>query len=202
MNKIIINPTTEFHVLRHFSQASAEYTQTLINQEYYYWDYQNQLMKKSIISHQDIEYALDTYGSKFNGNSPDIQTPYTLLKYLSCHDKIIDSLSQIQMCKYLYVELEYPDFVGNSNLCLKSDLNHEDIKNISKVSRSKLPGEDTVIINTIEKGSYTTLTSTIGVEIVLVESLPFLWVTAFPLVKPHMSIDPDVPFWEQVVVIH
>lgn len=75
LNRFEINPTCEFHILRHFSSVDTEYSNTLVGQEYFYYDHNQNKFIKSAISPEDIEIALKTKGTKFFQNIEGIETP-------------------------------------------------------------------------------------------------------------------------------
>lgn len=63
LDKFEINPTCEFRILRHFSSVDVEYSNTLVGQEYFYYDHNQNKFIKSVISPKDIENALKTKGT-------------------------------------------------------------------------------------------------------------------------------------------
>ena len=65
LEKFIINPTNEFHVLRHFRYVDDSYKKTLIGQPYWYYNYSLKKFVSSKISQVDVENALKTIGTKF-----------------------------------------------------------------------------------------------------------------------------------------
>lgn len=64
LEKYIINPTNEFHVLRHFKYVDDSYKETLIEQPYWCYEYSQKKFVFSKISEFDIENALKTIGTK------------------------------------------------------------------------------------------------------------------------------------------
>lgn len=39
LDKVEINPTNEYHILRHYSYVDAPYIKTLIGKKYWFYDY-------------------------------------------------------------------------------------------------------------------------------------------------------------------
>ena len=82
LEKFVINSTNEFHILRHYEFVDDSYKETLINKPYWYYDYSQKKYISSRISQNDVEYALETIGTKFYKNIKGIENPKKLLELI------------------------------------------------------------------------------------------------------------------------
>jgi len=184
LEKYIINPTNEFHVLRHFKFANVSYKQTLINQPYWYYDYSQEKFVSSIITQVNIENALKTIGTKFDRNITGIETPKKLLEIIKFEFKKLLSARKIRWVNNLEnrsttFAFEYKLSVGQMNCLSIDNISEKDKKRIKRTSRSTCIGENMIIINTISRIKLFS-TKTIHVEIIETRQLPFYIITAFP----------------------
>lgn len=193
LEKHTINPTNEFHVLRHFKFVDNSYKETLVGQSYWYYNYTQKKFLNSKISKVDIENALKTIGTKFEKNIVGIENPKKLLKLIEDSFRELLSIDKIRWTDCLEYKttaftFNYQFSVGQMN-CLNIDnLSEKDKARIKRVSRSKCVGENEVVVNTIS-GVELSSTKSIHVEIVDTKQLPFYTITAFP----DCSLPNDIP---------
>lgn len=192
LNRFEINPTCEFHILRHFNSVDPEYSNTLVGQEYFYYDHGQNKFIKSVISPKDIKSALKTKGTKFFPNTEGIETPKKLLLLIKSRlqDKIRDKeIGWIYKEKVTVAMLsfKYKTVVGEEDLIPVSSLSEAEKKRIKKVARSEHSGEKSLYINTI-KGIPKPETDIISAQILETKDLPFYFITAYP-----SELGPDFP---------
>jgi len=125
--KVEINATNEFHILRHFSYVDPEYSKSLIGKNYFYYDYAKNKFVKSIISSEDVQYALNTKGTKFFENIKGIENPKKLLSLIKEKLKLkieSGSISWIPQEKNRIAtfSIQYNEKVGEENLIPISSL--------------------------------------------------------------------------------
>jgi len=184
IEKLFINPTNEFHILRHFEYVNDSYKETLIGQPYWYYDYSQKKFVFSKISEVDIENALKTIGTKFKKNVNGIESPKKLLEVIKHRLKSL--LTDNKICwidngeyKAATFIFDYKLSVGKMNCLDRDDILEKDKVRIKSVLRSKCAGENTVVVNTISDIELSS-TKAIHVEIVETKQLPFYTITAFP----------------------
>lgn len=192
LKKFAVNPTCEFHVLRHFSAINSTYVNTLVGQEYYYFDYGKNAFVQSVITPKDIQTACKTKGSKFSSNILGLATPREVLTRVQSElEKRIRSQSIGWLEKGNYASAKfcfpYDRVVGDKDVVATSDLSQVERARIQQTPRSDLGSEKSVIINTVT-GVRKSKTNTISVEIVKTDALPFYFVTAYP-----GALGPDFP---------
>jgi len=182
--KFLINPTNEFHVLRHFEFVDDLYKESLINKPYWYYDYSQKKYILTHISKNDIEYALETIGTKFYKNIEGIENPKKLLELI--REKFVELISESKIRWTLDGENRVAKFtinhnyaVGMTNVLSINNLTKSDKDKIKSVARSRCLGENKVTVNTIS-GIELPFTSTIYVEIIETTQIPFYVMTAFP----------------------
>jgi hypothetical protein len=198
MKSIEINPTCEFHLLRHFSKVSDKYKKSLVGKEHYYFDYSTNNFVKQIITENEIDLAIKTLGGKFNSTKP-FNTPVEVIKLVRTEiDKKDIVWGKDGVNLRANFEIEFQDYVGVENLIEEYKLSSEDQKNIVTKPRSELPGETGIVVKTLA-GCKTNLTNKISVQLLDTPSLPFLWLTAHP--KNDLNIDDTKDFWSQVVIL-
>ena len=204
--KVETNATNEFHILRHFSYVEPEYSKTLVGKNYFYYDYTKNQFVKSIISPEDIEFALQTIGTKFFENIKGIENPKKLLNLIKEKLKLkieSGSISWIPQEKNRVAtfSIQYNEKVGEENLIPISNLSEQEKTGIRKMPRSEHPGEKSLLINTItgvEKQS----TNIISVEIVENNEFPFYFITAYPSANQNKKEYVDNKnFWDNYVFI-
>lgn len=200
LEKYAINPTNEFHILRHFKFVDKSYKETLIDQPYWYHDYTQKKFISSRISKVDIENALITIGTKFEKNISGIESPKKLLEIIK--NRFQELLLDNKICwidnigyKTATFTFDYQFSVGQMSLNIDS-ISEKDKARIKRVSRSKCVGENEVVVNTIS-GVEVSSTKTINVEIVETKQLPFYTITAFP----DCSLSDDIPDENLVFVV-
>ncbi len=191
LKKYEINPTNEFHILRHFKFVENQYKETLINQPYWYYDFTQKRFFYSKISKVDIENALKTISTKFEKNIAGIENPKKLLEIIKSkfQELILDNkIHWVDNTGYKTTTFtfEYVFSVGQMNCLLIDNISEKDKARIKRVFRSKCVGENDVVVNTIS-GIETSFTKTISVQIVETKQLPFYTITAFP--DCHISDD-------------
>ncbi len=184
LEKFIINPTNEFHALRHFKYVNDSYKKTLIGQPYWYYDYSQKKFVSSKISQVDIENALKTIGTKFEKNIIGIESPKKLLEIIK--NRFQELLSGNKICwidnteyKTAIFTFDYQSSVGLMNCLNRDTISEKDKARIKSVLRSNCAGENAVIVNTISDIELSS-TKSIHVEIVETKQLPFYIITAFP----------------------
>lgn len=178
---IEINPTNEFHVLRHFSHVDDAYKETLIGESYRYYDYARKKYRESVITEADIENALETIGTKFFEDVAGIENPRKLLELVGEKFPVSDGEDKMEWTadgegKTASFSFAYGASVGLINALPKQAFSADEIK---RVKRSRCPGEDDVWVETVS-GTELKPTDKIHVEITDTPLLPFCAVTAFP----------------------
>jgi hypothetical protein len=200
MKKLEINPTTEFHILRHFLSVSEEYKRTLIGKKYYFFDLNSNSFIQSKISSLDIEKALQTKGGKFELTLSMMKTPKDVLEF--CKTKIgnLTSLTWVIVdnCLKSSCYITSLSEIGPENIILKKNLSDDQLKKVKTFPRSLLPGEDKIMVQTIENYP-TSTTKNIEVQLINTPDLPFIWVTAYP--ANNLKTNSNEEFWSQVVVV-
>ncbi len=196
LDKLQINATTEFHVLRHFSYVDPGYAKTLIGREYFYYDHNKGKFVKSIITLDDIQDALNTKGTKFFNDVKGIENPKKLLECIKAHleEKIkqqeVGWIQKKNRRTSMFM-IKYDQEVGWDSMVPISSLTKEEQERIKIIPRSEHEGDKSLEINTItgvEKKS----TRFISVEIDETDALPFYSITAYP-----SEMGPDFPNLEQ-----
>jgi len=182
--KFIINPTNEFHVLRHFQYVDKYYKKTLIGQLYWYYDYEQRKFLQAKISATDIENALETISTKFKKNIAGIENPKSLLTLIkhTFQELILNKkINWITYPEYKVASFnfDYLFSVGQMNCVNIDNISKKKKTQIKHVFRSKCAGENKVLVN-IVSGVELFSTKTIHVEIVETKQLPFYIITAFP----------------------
>jgi len=189
---IVSDPTTEFHILRHYTNLPDDYKKTLIGQKYSYYDPEKQGFVESTISLEDVEAGLKTKGSKFFDNIPGIETPKAVLIQIKNQLKksLLDSvLIWIDRGKYQTVAFtfNYDAEVGYLGLIHRNELTEEERGLIKRVPRGNSGGDAQIFIQ-ILSGITKKPTKSIAVELTRVSGRPYLSVTAYPGV-----LTPDFP---------
>jgi hypothetical protein len=198
--KLEINPTTEFHVLRHFQDVSAEYKHSLIAKSYHFFNHTFGKFESSVINELLIEHALQTIGGKFNLSTSKYTNPIDILELCQVQMAKLGTLEWIEngANKEANFQVECDDFIGTENIILEKELPFKECQKVEVKYRSLLPGEDKIFVKTLS-GYQTKLTNKIDFHLVDTPLLPFLWVSAFPV--NNIKIDLENDFWSQVVVI-
>ncbi len=201
LEKHIINPTNEFHILRHFKFVDDAYKETLVNQEYWYYDYAQKKFVSSIISQIDIQNALETIGTKFDGNIVGIENPKKLLYIIKQHFEQLLSTTNIKWIdnskdKTISFTFDYKSNIGEINCLAISKIPKEKRIAIKTASRSDCIGENEIMVNTVS-GFKLSSTKTIYVELKRINQFKLFAVTAFP----DCSICDDVSDDELVFVM-
>lgn len=193
LEKFSINPTNEFHILRHFEFVKDNYKKSLINKPYYYWNYSQEKYTTSYISENDIEYALETIGTKFHKNITNIENPKKLLELIRKRFIELNTKKEIKWTiererGIFAFSFEYSFSVGAMNCLSLGNLSKRERKNIKSVFRSKCAGEDSIMVDIIS-GIKLQSTKMIYVEIVETNQLPFFAITAFPDCSANNLLD-------------
>ncbi|MCK5084352.1 MAG: hypothetical protein KAQ64_01745 [Candidatus Pacebacteria bacterium] len=184
LDKFAINPTNEFHILRHFEFVDDSYKATLLNKPYWYYDYSQKKYISSYISQDDIEYALETIGTKFDKNITGIENPKKLLELIKekftqlILSNKVDWIPENEKGLFAFT-FEFDFSVGKMNCLSVGNLSAGDKKNIKPTHRSRCIGESDVVVNTIT-GIKLQATKMIYVELVETGQLPFFAITSFP----------------------
>lgn len=201
LEKFIINPTNEFHILRHFKYVDDSYKETLIGQPYWYYDYSQKKFVFLKISEIDIENALKTIDAGFEKNISGIESPKKLLEIIK--DRFQELQLDNKICWIDNIEYKTATFtfayhfpVGKMNCLDRDNIPEKDKNRIKPVLRSKCAGENAVIVNTIS-GVELSSTKSIHVEIVETKQLPFYTITAFP----DCSLPNDIPDENLIFVV-
>jgi hypothetical protein len=195
MDKIEINSTNEFHILRHFSNVDYDYRTTLIGKPYWYYDYVQKKYCESVITEDDIENALNTVGTKFFKGISGIENPKKLLGVINERFLVLDGKGGIKWTtdgdiKVASFSFGYSTRVGLINVLPKKSFVLGEIR---KVKRSKCLGEDDVLVETVS-GVDLKSTNMIYVEIVKTPLLPFCAITAFPDCSVNDLGDDEIVF--------
>ena len=193
--KYIINPTNEFHILRHFKFVDDLYKETLIDHPYWYYDYSQKKFVSSKISQIDIESALTTIGTKFEKNITGIENPKKLLEIIKRKFQELLLANKIRWIDNLENRVatftfDYIFHVGQMNCLPINNIREKDRERIKRISRSNCIGEKSIVVNTISEIELSS-TKTIRVEIVDTKQLQFYTITAFPncLISDNLSDD-------------
>lgn len=184
INKFTINPTNEFHILRHYKYVDELYKKTLIGQPYWYYDHIQKKFLYSKITQTDIENALQTIGTKFDKDVRGIENPRKLLRLIKSSFQELSSLNKIDWNKNLGYKsttfaIDYQSPVGQMNCLNLDDVSNIDRSRIRRIFRSKCSGENKIFVNTISNTKLSS-TNTIHVEIVDTIQIPFFFITSFP----------------------
>jgi len=193
--KLIINPTNEFHVLRHFKFVDDLYKQTLLNKLYWYYDYNQKQFVSSKITKTDIENALQTIGTKFDKNITGIENPKELLEVIKDEFKNLILTNKINWVdnfeyKTFTFSFNYKLPVGQQNCLPINSITEQDRIRIRPALRSNCLGEDGVKVNAISRIELQ-FTNAICVEIIETKQFDFYTITAYPdcLVSPDLSLN-------------
>ncbi|MFZ5391587.1 MAG: hypothetical protein ACOZAR_00120 [Patescibacteria group bacterium] len=200
-NKFAINPTNEFHILRHYKYVDELYKKTLIGQPYWYYDHSQKKFLHSKISQTDIENALQTIGTKFSESVIGIENPRNLLKIIKSSFQKLLSSNKIDWTdniehKSTAFAIDFQFHVGQMNCLNFDDISQKNKARIRRVPRSKCVGENKIFISTISDIKLSS-TKTIHVEIVETKQLPFFVITAFP----NCPLTNDMPEEKLVFVV-
>ncbi len=201
LEKFVINPTNEFHVLRHFKFVDHAYKETLIGVPYWYYDYSQKKFVYSTITKANIENALNTISTKFDKNIVGIENPKKLLELVKNKYQELLSADEILWIdhsefKTAIFGFNYQYLVGKKNCLNMDDLSEKERVQIKHIPRSKCVGEDEIIVNTIS-GIELSSTKTIHIQIVETKQLPFYSITAYP----DCSLSDEVPDDKLVFVV-
>ncbi len=138
LEKFIINPTNEFHVLRHFKFVDNSYKETLVGQSYWYYDYAQKKFLNSKISKIDIDNALKTIGGKFEKNISGIESPKELLEIIK--NRFQELLLDNKICwidnigyKTATFTFDYQFSVGKMNCLDRDNISEKDKVRIKSV---------------------------------------------------------------------
>ncbi len=180
----IINPTNEFHVLRHFKFVNNSYKKMLINQPYWYYNYTQKKFLFSKISQNDVTNALETVGTKFEKNISGIENPNKLLKIIEQKFQELLSTNKIHWIdssenKIAEFRFNYKINIGKINCLPIEQIPKANRRAIECVLRSNCIGENNITVNTISEIELS-YTKTIFVEVKKIKQLPFYLVTTFP----------------------
>ncbi|PCI25418.1 hypothetical protein COB57_01705 [Candidatus Peregrinibacteria bacterium] len=179
-----INPTNEYHLLRHFNVVDSNYTDTLIGQSFFYYDYEQQNFLSSVISKDDILFAQQTLGTKFFNNIEGIENPQKLLEIIQ--KQFLEKLQRKEIAwenigenQVVTFTFAYRYSVGKQNVRGLKSLSQKEKKNVQQVFRSHCLGEKNILIKMLP-GQNTPETDIIYVEINRTKNLSFYFITAFP----------------------
>lgn len=175
MKNKFINPSNEFHILRHFKYVSDEYKNSLIWKKYYYFDYEKEDFIIWIISEKNIENALNTIWTKFDKNILWLENPKKVLEFIykNFSEKKLNFLEK----NNLSFQIKYNKSVWKINCLLKNQIGDNSI--IKKEFRSKCNWENNIIVNTVS-GIKLYSTNSIDIFIQHLEKLDLFFTTAFP----------------------
>lgn len=184
ITRISATPTTEFHILRHFSSVPDDYIQKLVGQKYDYYDHDKMAFAKSILTKEDIKSAFETKGSKFFSGIPGIETPEKLIELIK--DKLKTMVKGGEMLWINHGEVRSACFtffheseVGYADLIDINTLNESERARIVRVSRGNTSGESGVIVNTVTGVSRVPINK-IAVEIIDISDRNDFSITAYP----------------------
>lgn len=143
---IAANPTNEYHLLRHYPLLPQSYTDTLIGEEYEYFDDRQQRYVRSIISPKDIEAAYRTPKTKFYPGIQGMKTPRELIRQIKneFHKRISSQgISWIQKSdrEVLIFTATYPQPVGDQALVLVGTQDQLRPTNLISVEMNLFPGK-------------------------------------------------------------
>ncbi len=180
----IINPTNEFHVLRHFKFVSNSYKKTLTHQSYWYYDYAQKKFISSKISQNDVENALKTVGTKFEKNIFGIENPHKLLTVIEQKFQELLAINKIHWIdnsenKMAEFRFDYKINIGKINCLPIEQIPKATRQTIKCIPRSDCIGENNITVNTIS-GIELSYTKTVFVEVKKIKQLSFYLITTFP----------------------
>jgi hypothetical protein len=195
---IVSNPTTEFHLLRHYQSLPEAYIDTLVGKSYMYYNNERRSFVESVITKDSIKAGLATIGSKFLGNISGIETPHALISTIKTElsDKIKRTeVLWINQGRYetALFRFDYCQDVGYLGLIELRMVPESRRVQIKKEQRGALPGETEFCVQTLS-GVPGELTKTVIVELTKVPNLGFLNITAYP----GNIMSPDFPSANQV----
>ena len=189
--KPYINPSNEFHILRHFTHVSEEYKIHLIGKEYWYYDYSEEKYMLWIITKEDIGNALATIGTKFQRDIPWIDSPKEILDII--YKRIVSFIPEEEQFSYTF---EYTVPIWYINCIDRKNLSEEEKMTIKRVRRGNCKWENWIQVNTLS-GKQQVMTNSIYVSIIQVENVPFPLVTAFP----YCNLDDSIPDEDLVFLV-
>lgn len=192
LDLVVENASTEFHLLRHFSNVSEAYKNTLLGLSYEYFDFATNGFTSSIITENDIEAALLTRGSKFLPNVSGIENPKILLKLVKTEMArrvyegkdfwITRKNDRVSMFSFQY-DIE----VGYKSLVTKSSLSPAELRTIKTERRGLHKGDSNTSMRLVS-GISPSLTRTICIELIQLHNANKISITAYP-----GSLAPDFP---------
>lgn len=192
ITKINATPTTEFHLLRHFSSVPEGYIQRLVGRTYDYYDYERMAFAKSVLTKEDIKSAFETKGSKFFSGIPGMETPEKLIDLIKGKlgamvkkgELLWINRGDIRTACFTFL---HEAAVGYADLIDISTLSESERAKVVKVSRGASAGESGIMIQTIT-GISRVPTNKISVEITDVSGRKDFSITAYP-----GDLSPDFP---------
>lgn len=193
MKTLEINPTNEYHILRHFTDVSADYIKSLIGKEYYYFNNEHRHFHQGVIDAIAITEALETVGSKFTKNVKGIENPRELLNLMKVK---FESYAEAEIewkvkdeYRFFPFLLTHSEAVGFKNLVPIDGLTAEQKDRVKTMPRSAHAGEDTVMVKVVADVEMQP-TNSIVAGVFDYEDLPFYQATAYP---GDVMFTPDFP---------
>jgi hypothetical protein len=197
-----LNPTTIFHVLRHFSHCSDELKESLVGETYTYFDYVDMKLKTSVIEPEDPDRALASVGGNFYTDieiEEVLQTAQAEFYYRMEQKKLTWKNGPGEGEYSTQFEYQFDRLVGDCTLLPLDSIPQSLQPQISQVPRSQLPGDGTNKVNVLTTDELILQqTSSIRVEIVDTPSLPFLFFTCYPADPSNANLDLD----DQVFILN
>ena len=196
---IIPTPSSELHLLRHYTTVPSDYIDSLTGKRYEYFDTDKKQLIEKVIDEATIKAALQTKGSKFYSNLGEfsMSTPRELIAVVLTEAEKQAKSQQFQWidCGFTistFLNITFDQPVGTSGLVDLRKINREAFQ-ITQESRGE-GDQDKVVVNIIH-GFDPEPTNKVAAQIGYYKERPVPSVmTAFP-----GNFAPDYPFAGQSI---
>lgn len=141
MKELVFNPTTIFHLLRHFQVADPKISEYLIGKNHWYYDYSKDMFLQSQIEVEDIEKAVTSKGSKFSENLSIEEIIDIIQRECTQRESNFEWQGSGPVWRTEW-QIEYDKPVGKMSVKDLHDLSEEDIHRVKEVKRSDLSGDE------------------------------------------------------------
>ncbi len=139
------SPTTELHLLRHFSQLPTGYT--LIDQDKEVFNSKDKTTTVEPITNDDLQKAITTKGSKFFIGVSGLSTPADVVNFVRSEATRRAGAGELSwydggFCKKTSFVVELPGQIGTDGVVSLSELSPEQQSKVTEQNRGKLAGDD------------------------------------------------------------
>jgi len=141
LDSIQASTTNLFHILRHFSSATEDVTDSILGKEYEYYNYQQGRYIESVITDDSIKEAFSVSGSKFGENVTGLENPSVVIETIK---KFLEE--EMKVC-----ELKWMDAGEFLKFNLEKVMEKE-IGSLGVVDLSTLSGEEKMRVEKKERG--------------------------------------------------